>query len=36
MTGRACSTAEDRQQNRRIELAVSGEVIGTTIGELRM
>jgi outer membrane protein OmpA-like peptidoglycan-associated protein len=30
------STAEGRQQNRRVELVVSGEVIGTTIGELRM
>jgi len=29
-------TAEGRQQNRRVELVVSGEVIGTTIGELRM
>jgi outer membrane protein OmpA-like peptidoglycan-associated protein len=28
-------TAEGRQQNRRVELVVSGEVIGTTIGELR-
>jgi outer membrane protein OmpA-like peptidoglycan-associated protein len=26
------STAEGRQQNRRVELVVSGEVIGTTIG----
>ena len=25
-------TAEGRQQNRRVELVVSGEVIGTTIG----
>src|SRR5512143_3001266 len=25
-----------RQQNRRVELVVSGEVIGTTIGKLRM
>ncbi len=30
------NTAEGRQQNRRVELVVSGEVIGTTIGELRM
>ncbi|MFI5118201.1 MAG: OmpA family protein [Terriglobales bacterium] len=29
-------TADGRQQNRRVELVVSGEVIGTTIGELRM
>jgi outer membrane protein OmpA-like peptidoglycan-associated protein len=29
-------TAAGRQQNRRVELVVSGEVIGTTIGELRM
>jgi outer membrane protein OmpA-like peptidoglycan-associated protein len=29
-------TAAGRQQNRRVELIVSGEVIGTTIGELRM
>ncbi|HET7209748.1 MAG TPA: OmpA family protein [Terriglobales bacterium] len=29
-------TAKGRQQNRRVELVVSGEVIGTTIGELRM
>jgi outer membrane protein OmpA-like peptidoglycan-associated protein len=28
-------TAEGRQQNRRVELVVSGEVIGTTIGALR-
>lgn len=27
--------AEGRQQNRRVELVVSGEVIGTTVGELR-
>jgi outer membrane protein OmpA-like peptidoglycan-associated protein len=25
-------TAEGRQQNRRVELVVSGEVIGTTVG----
>jgi hypothetical protein len=25
-------TAEGRQQNRRVELIVSGDVIGTTIG----
>jgi outer membrane protein OmpA-like peptidoglycan-associated protein len=29
-------TAAGRQQNRRVELVVSGEVIGTTIGELHM
>jgi outer membrane protein OmpA-like peptidoglycan-associated protein len=29
-------TAAGRQLNRRVELVVSGEVIGTTIGELRM
>jgi hypothetical protein len=29
-------TAAGRHQNRRVELVVSGEVIGTTIGELRM
>jgi len=28
-------TAKGRQQNRRVELVVSGEVIGTTVGELR-
>ena len=27
-------TAEGRQQNRRVELVVSGDVIGTTIGTL--
>jgi hypothetical protein len=25
-------TAEGRQQNRRVEMVVSGEVIGTTVG----
>jgi flagellar motor protein MotB len=25
-------TAQGRQQNRRVELVISGEVIGTTIG----
>lgn len=29
-------TADGRQLNRRVELVVSGEVIGTTIGELRL
>ena len=27
-------TVEGRQQNRRVELVVSGEVIGTTVGSL--
>jgi len=27
------STAEGRQKNRRIEIIVSGEIIGTTIGK---
>jgi outer membrane protein OmpA-like peptidoglycan-associated protein len=29
------TTAKGRQQNRRVELVVSGEVIGSKIGELR-
>ena len=29
-------TAEGRQQNRRVELVVSGEVIGTTIGSVSL
>jgi outer membrane protein OmpA-like peptidoglycan-associated protein len=27
-------TAEGRQQNRRVELVVSGDVIGTTVGTI--
>jgi predicted permease len=30
------STAEGRQQNRRVELIVSGEVIGTTISSVTL
>jgi outer membrane protein OmpA-like peptidoglycan-associated protein len=30
------TTAKGRQQNRRVELVVSGEVLGTKIGVLRM
>jgi len=29
------TTAKGRQQNRRVELVVSGEVIGTKIGSMR-
>src|SRR5947209_1903837 len=33
-TGRVNNTVARRQQNRRVELVVSGEVIGTTFGSL--